>query len=96
VKLESAASPKTVRNLLGLLQGHILAGCEQWQEDCAANYWAPWNWKRSFSLAAEVGLGTERRGARHIVAALYRYAKTKHVSAGFRLENVSMAWQPKR
>jgi hypothetical protein len=30
------------------------------------------------------------------VAALYRYAKTKHVSAGFRLENFSMAWQPKR
>jgi Family of unknown function (DUF6159) len=30
------------------------------------------------------------------VAAFYRYAKTKHVSAGFRLENLSMAWQPKR
>jgi len=29
------------------------------------------------------------------VAALYTYAKTKHVSAGFRLENFSMAWQPK-
>ncbi len=30
------------------------------------------------------------------VAALYRYAKTKHVSPGFRLEDFSMAWQPKR
>ena len=29
-------------------------------------------------------------------AALYRYATTKQVSAGFRLENFSMAWQPKR
>jgi len=29
------------------------------------------------------------------VAALYTYAKTKHVSAGFRLENFSLAWQPK-
>ena len=28
------------------------------------------------------------------VAVLYRYAKIKHVSAGFRLENFSMAWQP--
>lgn len=28
-------------------------------------------------------------------AALYRYARTKEVSAGFRLENFSMAWQPK-
>ena len=30
------------------------------------------------------------------VAALYRYAKTKQVSAGFRPEDFSMAWQPKR
>jgi Family of unknown function (DUF6159) len=29
-------------------------------------------------------------------AALYRYAITKQVSAGFRPENFSMAWQPKR
>jgi hypothetical protein len=29
------------------------------------------------------------------VAALYRYAKTKDVSAGFRLENFSMAWRPR-
>jgi Family of unknown function (DUF6159) len=29
-------------------------------------------------------------------AALYRYAITKQASAGFRLENLSMAWQPKR
>ena len=29
------------------------------------------------------------------VAALYRYAKTKQVSPGFRLENFSMAWRPK-
>jgi len=29
------------------------------------------------------------------VAALYRYAKTKQVSPGFRLENFSTAWQPK-
>jgi hypothetical protein len=29
------------------------------------------------------------------VAALYRYAKTKQVSPGFRLENFSHAWQPK-
>jgi len=30
------------------------------------------------------------------VSALYRYAKTRQVPAGFRLENFSMAWQPKR
>ena len=30
------------------------------------------------------------------VSALYRYAKTRQVSAGFRLENFWMAWQPKR
>ena len=30
------------------------------------------------------------------VAALYRYAKTKDVSAGFRLGDFSTAWQPKR
>ncbi len=30
------------------------------------------------------------------VAALYRYAKTKDVSAGFQLDDFSMAWQPKR
>jgi Family of unknown function (DUF6159) len=29
------------------------------------------------------------------VAALYRYAKTRDVSGGFRLEDFSMAWQPK-
>ena len=29
------------------------------------------------------------------VAALYRYARTKDVSAGFRREDFSMAWQPK-
>jgi hypothetical protein len=29
------------------------------------------------------------------LAALYRYAKTKQVSAGFRLETFSTAWQPK-
>ena len=29
------------------------------------------------------------------VAALYRYATTRDVSAGFRLEDFSMAWQPK-
>jgi hypothetical protein len=29
------------------------------------------------------------------VAALYRYAKTKQVSPGFRLQNFSTAWQPK-
>jgi hypothetical protein len=29
-------------------------------------------------------------------AALYRYATTKEVAAGFRPENFSMAWQPKR
>ncbi|HJY87451.1 MAG TPA: DUF6159 family protein [Candidatus Acidoferrales bacterium] len=29
-------------------------------------------------------------------AALYRYATTKQVSAGFRPENFSMAWQPKQ
>jgi len=29
------------------------------------------------------------------IAALYRYAKTKQVSPGFRLENFSQAWQPK-
>jgi hypothetical protein len=29
------------------------------------------------------------------LAALYRYAKTRQISAGFRLESFSMAWQPK-
>jgi hypothetical protein len=29
------------------------------------------------------------------VAALYRYARTKVVAAGFRREDFSMAWQPK-
>ena len=29
------------------------------------------------------------------VAALYRYARTNNVSAGFRREDFSMAWQPK-
>jgi hypothetical protein len=29
------------------------------------------------------------------VAALYRYAGTNNVSAGFRREDFSMAWQPK-
>lgn len=29
------------------------------------------------------------------VAALYRYARTRDVSAGFRLQDFSMAWQPK-
>jgi len=29
------------------------------------------------------------------VAALYRYARTKDVSAGFRREDFSMAWQPR-
>ena len=29
------------------------------------------------------------------VSALYRYAKTRQVSAGFRLESFSTAWQPK-
>jgi hypothetical protein len=30
------------------------------------------------------------------IAALYRYAKTRQVSAGFRQESLSTAWQPKR
>jgi len=30
------------------------------------------------------------------LASLYRYAKTRQVSAGFRPENFSTAWQPKR
>jgi hypothetical protein len=29
------------------------------------------------------------------VAALYRYASTREVAPGFKLENFSMAWQPK-
>jgi hypothetical protein len=29
------------------------------------------------------------------VAALYRYAKTRDASAGFRREDLSMAWRPK-
>jgi Family of unknown function (DUF6159) len=41
-------------------------------------------------------LGVVSSAARGIfVAALYRYASTRQVSAGFRLDDLSRAWQPK-